>query len=63
MRQNLAAAALCAAASALAFSAQAAPDYSFLEGGYVSIDRGRNDDSGLRFGGSFNVAPRVALIG
>jgi len=38
-------------------------DYSYLEGGYVSIDRRRNDDSGLRLAGSVSVTPRVALIG
>lgn len=38
-------------------------DYTYLEGGYVSIDRGRNDDSGLRIAGSLGLASRVALIG
>lgn len=38
-------------------------DYTYLEGGYVSIDRGRNDDSGLRLAGSVSVTPKVALIG
>lgn len=40
-------------------------DYSFVEGGFVDIDRGRRDqgDAGLRVGGSFSVLPQLALTG
>ncbi len=43
-----------AAGTTLAF-ASAAHDYSFAEGGYVSVDRGRDDDSGLRLAGSLPI--------
>lgn len=38
-------------------------DYTWLEGGYLSRDNGRVDESGLRIAGSAAVAPAVALIG
>lgn len=36
-----------------------AHDYSFAEAGYVSVDRGRSDDSGLRVAGSLPVTASV----
>lgn len=53
---------LVLAALALPLAAQA-HDYTYLEGGLVSIDQGREDETGLRIGGSVSIAPQFALIG
>lgn len=50
-------------ALSLASGLASAMDYTYLDGGFVSIDRGNRNDSGIRLGGSITVAPTVALIG
>lgn len=39
-----------------------AHDYSFIEGGYVSIDNGAEDEGGIRIGGWIPLAPQFNLI-
>lgn len=39
-----------------------AHDYTYLEGGYVDIDRRGTDDAGLFIGGSVDLLPPVALF-
>lgn len=39
-----------------------AHDYSFIEGGYVSIDNGADDQGGIRIGGWVPVASQFNLI-
>mgnify|MGYP000406567446 CR=1 FL=1 len=50
-------------AAALLPLTAAAHDYSTIEGGYVSVDRGRDDDAGFRFGFSAPLAPTFNLFG
>lgn len=38
-------------------------DYSYLEGGFVNRDSGRDDDAGARVAGSYAVLPQLAAIG
>ncbi len=38
-------------------------DYNFVEGGYLHRDNDFSDDGGFRIGGSFDVAPNLAVIG
>lgn len=40
-----------------------AHDYTYLEGGYLSLDNGPNDDSGFYLGASLNIAEPFAIIG
>lgn len=46
-----------------ALTAAHAHDYTYLEGGYVDVDRGYSDDSGARIAGSLSVTEGVAVIG
>lgn len=47
---------------ALPFTASA-HNYSYVEGGYIDLDRGRNDDSGLRIAGSLPITSAVNTFG
>ncbi len=40
-----------------------AHNYTYVEGGYVSLDNDAADDSGFRIAGSGAIAPSIALIG
>ena len=56
-------AAVSTVAALLAAPAASAFNYTYIEGGYTSIDLDYGDDeSGFRLGGSFDIAPQVALI-
>lgn len=53
-----------AVAAMLALPAAAmAHDYTYLEGGFVSVDTGNDDDGGYFIGGSVSIAPQLAVIG
>ena len=55
---------IAAAATAMLLPAVClAHDYTYLEGGYVSVDNGSNDDGGYNLGASLNVLPNLAVIG
>lgn len=58
-KQSLAA----AAAMFVLPMAAMAHDYTFAEGGFVSVDNGPADDNGYFLGGSVNIAPNFAVIG
>lgn len=43
--------------------AAGAHDYSYIEGGYVRIERSRADDGGIRIAGMAPLAPQLSLFG
>lgn len=56
---------LLAAVAALAAlpTLAAAHNYTYVEGGYLNVDTGDDDESGFRLAGSGDVHPNLALIG
>ncbi|HSW15208.1 MAG TPA: hypothetical protein VLI06_20330 [Solimonas sp.] len=41
----------------------AAHSYTYVEGGFLNRDYGRDDESGFRIAGSGDIVPNIALIG